>query len=279
MSIARTSSAADLMNILTKTSKNDEIQENSFAEIFKQLLQNSNVSASTFSETSSDSGFFHYPRYAGNPTTEYNNVKFSITCQTSWRNSEAYAQIRDNILNAKGIEFTEDMLEATSEENFLNGKGREYERKWRVEKLMPVTPSSIEEVNNRYTVSIQHLNDYIHTQLVDNGIQTELFMDPFYNGNISSLGLQRFFSDDHAASYREFLMRPEGQEIKVMSEEVAFYGAIAKMAAKDPTFHLEFNNDPIGTIDKYYSYIAEEMENIKLPHINTIQKDKILIIS
>ena len=191
-----------------------------------------------------------------------------------------YEEFRDTVLNAKNLEYTDDMkdYDPATKTTMLNKKGREYTYENRMKNAVPILPSSIAEARERSAASYDHLEKYLYDMFEENGIQTIQGLIQSYGGSYSPWGLVFDNLDEGERTiYNDMLNSPEGREVAVLSEEYALYSAIAYLADADPKFAKAFDADPHAAVEKYSNRLGVIMESasgkIEYPSMNNLPND------
>lgn len=272
MTIHKVSDASECMAILTK--KKQESENSDFAAIFAQCCAPTQFSTN---ELTHGTLIGSKIKETSVPLTMFTDfARGPITDSTAWRQSSNYTQFREQFLNPSKIEYTDDMFSKTpSGSMVINDKGMEQLNKWRIDTVRSMAPSSIADAENKFQAGWEHLNNYIHTMFMDQGIEMDFNYQPqigingqyFIGATIPASGPN---SDGTMQKYYNFINSDYGDEMRVMAEEVQFYGAITDLANANSDFNEAYNNDPKAAIDKYYREIASTMNNIKMPRVQTI---------
>ena len=184
-----------------------------------------------------------------------------------------YEEFRDTVLNAKNLEYTDDMLsyDPVMGKNMPNKKGREYMHTTRIQNAMPIIPSSIDEARDRAAASYAHLEKHVYDLFEKHDIKALQGLLSAYTGMYSPWGLAT--ASDDMEAYLNAFRSPEGRETAVLSEEYTLYSAIARLADTSPRFAKEFDADPDAAVEKYANQLGSIMENrnghIEYPQIIT----------
>ncbi len=273
MGIAKTSNAAACMNILT-LSRHEEGEDDNFASVLKQILSRGGF----IRETSTGDLFGTVKREEYVPKTTFTEyVRSPYSESTYWRKEMDYDAFLNYFQNSK-VEYTDDMWDIdTTGQRSINVKGEEHFSQWRMDRLQSLTPGSVEDAEQRFEASWEHLNNYMHTMFEDFGIEYEFNYQPQAVPGASTTGLlygtNKLGMPDYegnAQRLRDFLKSKPGQKMEAMIEEVQFYGAIAKFASTNPDFNEAYNQDSKAALTNYASNISATMNTIKLPKVQTV---------
>ncbi len=283
MGIQGTSTAADCMALLIGSKQKEKQSYDAGGDFSALLAQAMGAQKEMEGSQRADDGLFGFEEIYQKkhiPMTTFSEyVRSPITEQTSWRDSDAYAQFRENFLHPVQLEYTDDMFSYVvdgGDGKELNQKGLEQFHKWRLDTLKPMIPESIEDAERKFQAGHEHLNNYIHTMFEDHGIEMNFVYTPQMGLNGGGLVGALFTADnkpgfnEHRNRYFGYSQTEEAKEMHVMAEEVQFYGAIAKVAKENSAFRRAYESDPEAAIDKYSGMLVRTMSEIKMPEVQTI---------
>ncbi len=275
MAVNRTSSAAEYFEMVANNRRKD--QENrgtDFAAMFAQMLgQASGTSQLLGDELVGDS----IQKVPVPETTFSEYVRTPVTDATAWRAEEGYSQFRENYLNPNKIEYTDEHYNISSDgTRILNKEGQDRFNQWRIENLSPLAPDSIADAEAKFEAAYEHLNNYMHTMFKDNAIELD-FTFVFQMGVNNEFNLHGMTRKGYQAESEENLQKffdvmktDQGKEMDVMAEEARFYGAIVELAEENAGFRQAYNTNSDAALDQYYNQIANKLDKIAMPSVQTI---------
>ncbi|MDR0867705.1 MAG: hypothetical protein LBP75_04415 [Planctomycetota bacterium] len=209
-----------------------------------------------------------------------------------------YDTFRQNILNWNlnhKAKLSDEMFSTGNiGQKYLNDAGCASLSKARVENALPILPGSVEEARQRYAASYNHLDVYAYEVFESQGLEVYQTLTAAnfvgFNGYYQAWGpvRTRMDRDENGKPLVDLEQLAElngpkmaairqsdaWQEVTILTEETALYGAIANLAATNEKFRRAYDENPQQAARDYGQELGSAMESVEIPNVYNIRSEK-----